>query len=122
MELIEPKEVEIDDPQGGKKRKFIISKVPAWDAREIVFQYPLTALPKVGDYAAHAEIARKLLSYSAVEVKEGVQIRLSTIELINNHCGNWEIELRLEHELMNYNCSFFSEEGSRVSQSSFSNG
>lgn len=107
MDLIEPKEIEIIDPQGNKTRKFTISKIPAWDAREIVFQYPLTALPKVGDYKSHADIALKLLSFAAVELKPGLLQRLSTVELINNHCGSWEAELLLEKEMMNYNSSFF---------------
>lgn len=106
-DLIEPKEIEIVDPQGGKTRKFIISKIPAWDAREIVFQYPLTALPKVGDYAAHSQTVLKLLSFAGVTIKEGLVQRLSTVELINNHCPNWEVELLLEKEMMNYNSSFF---------------
>lgn len=77
------------------------------DAREIFFRYVSGAVPKVGEYSVNEEMALKLLSYCSAVAKGGAEIRLATRELVNNHVPNWEMELKLEEEVANYNCSFF---------------
>ena len=47
-DLIEPKDVDIIT-QSGEKKTFVFSKIPYWACREIVAQYPLSAMPKIGD-------------------------------------------------------------------------
>lgn len=105
MALIAPKEFIVVD-QEGRERQFLISKFPAVDGRKIVANYPLTALPKVGDYASNEETMLLLMSYVAVLVGEQ-ETRLSTKALINNHVGDWETLARLEAAMLEYNCSFF---------------
>lgn len=101
--------------KGGKTKRFILSDFPTVDGREIVAKYPLTALPKLGDYKVNEETMFKLMSYVAVEVEgRDEPLRLSTRELIDNHIpGDWEALARLELEMLQRNCSFFT--GARVS-------
>ena len=113
-ELIEPKEIELPD-QGGKPHKFIISKFSAFDGREICTQYPMSALPKLGDYKANEEILQKMLGYVAVPMPNGAApLRLSTREVAENHVKDWELLAKLELALMQYNTSFFFEGRSSV--------
>jgi hypothetical protein len=108
-DMIEPKEIELPD-QSGKTHKFIISKFSAFDGREICTQYPLSALPKLGDYKANEEILQKMLGYVAVPMPNGAApLRLTTRELANNHLKDWELLAKLELALMQYNTSFFFE-------------
>jgi len=99
-ELIEPKEIEVNG------RKFIISKFPAITGREIIAKYPLSSMPKLGDYKVNEETMLKLMSFVAVDVA-GTQLRLTTPALIDNHTGDWETLAKVEIAMMEYNCSFF---------------
>ena len=113
-EMIDPKEIEVTT-QRGELKKFIISKFPAFIGREICTQYPMSALPKLGDYRANEEILLKMMGFVAVPIKDGNPLRLSTRELIDNHVDSWETLAKLELELMQYNCSFFLPEEARSS-------
>lgn len=105
-DLLEPKEMEFT-LQNGTVKTFILSKFPAIQGREIVTQYPLTAAPKVGDYKSNEALMLKVLSFVAVKLPEREPLRLSTMELINNHVGDYETLLRIEYAMMEHNCSFF---------------
>jgi hypothetical protein len=100
-ELIEPKETEING------RTFVISKFNAVDGREIITQYPLSGMPKLGDYKTNEGLMLKIMSFAEAKTESGINIRLSTKELVNNHCGDWETLIKLEWEMIQYNCSFF---------------
>lgn len=106
MNLIQPKEVQIPLVGGGEKT-FILSKFPAIAGREIVAGYPLSAVPKIGEYSANETIMIKLMGYVAVPNPDGSELRLSTRALIDNHCPDWETLARLEIAMMEYNVSFF---------------
>lgn len=93
---------------GGGSKKFILSKFPAIAGREIIAGYPLTGIPKIGDYQSNEAIMLKLMNYVAVPRDGGTPIRLSTRELIDNHCPDWECLMRLEFEMLKRNSSFFS--------------
>lgn len=108
-DLLEPKEIKLADADG-KEHAFVISKIPAMDAREIFFKYIGNAVPKIGDYSVNEEMALKMLSYTEAVTAKGAKIRLLTRELVNNHIKNWEMEIRLEDEIATYNCSFFLKE------------
>ena len=103
--MIEPKEVEIQT-QNGETKRFIISKFPAIQGREIIVKYPLSGMPKLGDYQVNEETMLKLMSFVAIPTDNG-QIQLTTKALIDNHCGDWETLARIEMEMLQYNCSFF---------------
>ena len=104
-ELIKPEKFTVETSDG-KKLDFILSNFPAVQGREIITQYPMTGLPKIGDYEKNKDIMFKIMSFVAVE-KSGVQIRLATEELINNHCPDWEVLAKVEFAMMEKNCSFF---------------
>ena len=106
MTLREPKEIEIEC-QDGTTRTFIISKIPAISGRKLVTQYPLTASPKIGDYAKNEELMVELLSYTEIKRADGPAQRLSTRALIDNHVPDWEALARLEKAMAEYNISFF---------------
>jgi hypothetical protein len=104
--LLKPKEVELTD-QDGVTRTYIVSRLPAVQGREIVTQYPLSAMPKVGDYAVNEGMMLKLMSYVAVRKDDGTDLQLTTRALIDNHVGDWETLAKLEVAMMEYNVSFF---------------
>jgi hypothetical protein len=103
--MIEPKPISIKNPDGTESN-FILSKFPAVAGREIVVKYPLSGMPKLGDYAVNEETMLKLMAYVAVDHANG-PIQLSTRALIDNHVKSWETLGKLEIAMMEYNCSFF---------------
>lgn len=98
--FLNPKDVEI----GGKV--FVLSKFPAVAGREIITQYPLTAIPKVGEYKANEAMMLKLMCFVGVKAGDKV-VPLSTRELIDNHIPDWETLAQIEVGMIEYNCSFF---------------
>lgn len=99
--MIEPKEISVNG------KKFIISKLPATVGREVLFLYPTSNIPKVGDYKASQDIMLKLMSYVAVETADGKQVELKTQALVDNHVPNAETLILLEKEMFAYNFDFF---------------
>ncbi len=97
--LLEPKEIEIDG------KVFIISKFPAIAGREIITQYPISGLPKIGEYKVNEQIMLKLMSYVAVSINSQ-PLQLTTQVLIDNHVGSWETLAKLEIAMIEYNVSF----------------
>lgn len=106
MALIEPKEVPIPD-QKGVEKTFILSKFPAVQGREIIAKYPLSAMPKLGDYAVNEETMLKLMAFVAIPRDSGEPLCLTTRALVDNHCRDWEQLARVEFAMMEYNVSFF---------------
>jgi hypothetical protein len=117
LDLIQPKDIVIDG------QTYIISKLPAVAAREILTQYPATAASatlghffKNGDYKVNEELTFKLLSYVAVRLENGTAMRLISRALIDTYVKSdypGETLLKIEDEILGYNCSFF--QGGRVS-------
>ena len=101
MDLIEPKEVEI------LGKTFIISKFPAVLGREIITQYPTSAAPKVGDYRLNEELMFKLLCHVGIPMQGKDPLLLTTRALVDNHIKDWEMLMKVEWAMMEYNCSFF---------------
>src|SRR5574337_1379876 len=104
-DLIKPQEIQIETENG--KKTFILSRFPYKIGREIIAAYPMTALPKIGDYKLNEEACEKLLTYVAVPTPNGEYQRLTTEVLKNNHIDSWETCIKLEWEMIQYNCSFF---------------
>jgi hypothetical protein len=109
--LIQPKTVDIKDRDGNIKQ-FVISRLPAVASRYIMANYPVSNIPKLGEYKASEEAMLKLMGYVAVVV-EGREdpLRLSNIDLINNHVPDGESLLRIEFAMLEYNYSFFGQGG-----------
>lgn len=108
MLLLEPKDVPITLPSGTVKM-YTISKFPATVGREICTQYPLAAIPKLGDYGRNEELMFKMMCYVGVPgaAPGGEPLMLTTEQLVNSHIPDFESLLRLEMAMMEYNCSFF---------------
>ena len=108
-DLLKPKEVQIKDIDGNL-HPFILSRLPALDSREILAKYPVSNIPKLGEYNASVEAMRLLMSYVAVPMDSG-ELRLTTKALIDNHVPDGEALLRLEFAMLEYNTSFFGNGG-----------
>ncbi len=106
--FLEPEEIEIELAGGGTKT-FIISKFPAVSGREIISQYPISGIPKLGDYKTNEEIMMKIMSFVAVKTSAGPAIKLTTRELVNNHVPSWEDLARIEWAMMEFNTSFLAD-------------
>ena len=107
--LLQPKEITIED--GSETRTYLISKFPAIAGRRIIANYPLSALPKLGDYSVNEATMIELMGYVAVPRENGEPMRLSTPALINNHLPSWEALAKIEGAMLEYNCSFFTVNG-----------
>lgn len=104
--MLEPKEVPIPN-QKGVEKAFILAKFPAVQGREIIAKYPLSAMPKLGDYAVNEETMLKLMAFVAVPRDDGPPLLLTTRALVDNHVQDWEQLARIEFAMMEYNVSFF---------------
>ena len=99
--LLDPQELELDG------KTYLIGKWPAVAGREIIAGYPLTALPKIGEYKANEEIMLKLMRHVAVVLPAGEPLILATRALVDNHVSDWEILAKIEFAALERNCSFF---------------
>lgn len=104
--MIKPKEIEVTTLDGDV-RKYIIARVPAIPAREIVAQYPASLIPKIGDYSVNEAMMLKIMSYVAAIGPTGGEIMLTSRALIDNHVPDWETLAKIEVAMMEYNWSFF---------------
>lgn len=103
--MIEPKEIEVQTESG--PRTFVLSKFPAIAGREIITQYPTTALPKIGDYKTNEALMLKVMAHVSAVTEAGDRILLSSRALVDNHVPDFEALMRIEWAMMEYNCSFF---------------
>ena len=105
--LIKPEEIVIKDMEG-EERTFVISRIPASYAREIVLQYPKTAM---NNYEQNEKILYKMLAYVAAINPAGEETRLKTRALIDNHVPDVDTLLQIEAKMMEYNTNFFKKGG-----------
>lgn len=110
MDLIRPKEITVTDGDGAD-HTVIISKFPAVQGLEIKSCYPASMimssiLPKYSDYKITQDLMMKIMGYVAFKTETN-PIRLTTIELVNNHAGDWEALVKIIWAIMEYNNSFF---------------
>ena len=101
MPLLDPQELELNG------RTYLIGKWPAVAGREIIAGYPLTALPKIGEYKANEEIMLKLMAHVAVMQPNGEPLTLGSRALVDNHVPDWETLAKIEFAALERNCSFF---------------
>jgi hypothetical protein len=106
--LRDPKEIKLDG------KTYVLSKFPCVAGREIVTQWPLSAIPRLGDYKINQELMYKIMCYVGVVVDGHKDaLVLNTESLVDNHVRDWEQLMLLEKEMMAYNCSFF--QGGKIS-------
>lgn len=109
--LIKPQNHSVANKDGVEKT-FIISRLPATVAREVVAKYPTSALPKIGDYQVSEDVMLKMMQYVAVVLEDGTELRLSTKSLVDNHVEDVVQLLRLEYLMLEENTGFFGKGGS----------
>ena len=63
--MLQPKAITLKT-QGGEDREFTISKFPAVAGREIIAKYPISSMPKLGDYDVNEATMLKLMAYVSV--------------------------------------------------------
>lgn len=102
--LIQPKEITIDFE--GEKLRFNIGKFPATVGREIISKYPIANVPKLGEYKVSEETMLKLMCY-VERVYDDRTIELTSRTLVDNHIPSWEVLVKIEAYVIDYNCSFF---------------
>jgi len=102
--LINPKEIIIEFE--GEKLRFNIGKFPATVGREIISKYPVANMPKLGDYQVSEETMLKLMCY-VERVYDDRAIELTSRTLVDNHIPSWEVLVKVEAYVIDYNCSFF---------------
>jgi hypothetical protein len=107
MPLLNPVEKTIKT-QSGEDRVYILSMFPCIAGREITAKYPLSAIPKLGDYAVNEEVMLKLMSFVGVPIEGRAEpLQLTTKALVENHVPDWETLARIELAMLEMNCSFF---------------
>ena len=106
MRALEPKSFTVKT-QAGTDKTYQLSKFTAIAGREIVAKYPVSLVPKIGDYAVNEETMLKLMGFVSVEVADGKFQRLENRTLVDNHVPDWETLARIEWAMMEYNTSFF---------------
>ncbi len=106
--LIEPKEITLHT-ESGEKRIYILSKLDCIEGREFIFQYPISALPKLGNYALNKELMLMLMKHVAVPTENG-PLRLSTEGLVRNHAREPHLLIELEKQMIGYNFRFLLQE------------
>lgn len=105
--MLEPK-IHENGPKARGGGLFVLSKFPATVGREILMQYPTSALPKLGDYATNEDMMLKIMSYVAVQIDgRDEPLQLSNRALVDNHIVSTEDLMRLEWAMMNFNFAFF---------------
>jgi hypothetical protein len=107
-QLLRPKPTPIKTQDDGEK-VFVLSKFPAVAGREIVTKYPLSNMPKLGEYAVSEETMLKLMAFVGVDMGGGNIVTLSTRAMVDNHVPDFECLMRLEWSMLEYNVSFFAQ-------------
>lgn len=103
--LINPKEITLEFE--GEKLRFNIGKFPATIGREIISKYPVANMPKLGEYKVSEETMLKLMCYVERVYDDQEPIPLVNRTLVDNHIPSWEVLVKIEAYVIDYNCSFF---------------
>lgn len=92
------------------EKTYVLTKFPATVGREIILQYPSSALPKLGDYKTNHALMLRIMSYVGVVVSDGEEpLMLTTEALVNNHVPDATVLIQLEWAMIQHNYSFFTD-------------
>lgn len=109
--MLDPKPITIIDRKG-KERTYILHRIPAIAGREIMHKYPISNVPKLGDYEISRETMLKLMKYVGVYLvndgrSEPLVQMLDSELLVDSHVYDATDLLKLEKEMLGYNFDFF---------------
>ncbi len=105
------KEVSITN-QDGTISKYVLNKWSPMDGRSIVSGYPLSSIPKMGDYSKNEALMVKLMGYVSAHTVNGDLLPLCSDALINNHVHDWYSLATLEVESFRFNVSWLEDDES----------
>lgn len=88
---------------------YVLHKFPATVGREILMQYPASALPKIGDYKTNHALMMRIMAFVGVSREDGSIVALATEALVNNHVEKTETLIKLEWAMIQYNFDFFTD-------------
>lgn len=90
---------------------FRVLKMGVYDTRKVVMTYPLSLIPKLGDYAINESLSDLLMKYVEVEVSlpDGRKhwLKLENRQLVEQHVDPMQI-LPLEIAVLDHTTGFFS--------------
>lgn len=109
-ELIKPKDITIKDADG-VERYYILSRLPYPVGRKVAAIYPVSNMPKAGNYQQSEEVMRDMFNFIHVNLGENGSMPLSTLAMIENHVPDTTTGLRLEAAMLAYNFDFFGQGG-----------
>jgi hypothetical protein len=106
--LLKPKPFTLTD-MDGEAVEVILSRFPATVGREIGSKYPMSNMPKLGDYEVSQETMLLLMRHVAIPSADpSIQPTvLQTRALIDSHLHDAETLLKVEMAMLEYNFSFF---------------
>lgn len=89
-------------------KEYIIYEMPCTVSREVITQYAIANAPKLGNYEDSEKLMLKVMKHVAVDI-QGLEQRLTTLELINNHVPNALTLMKLEKEVIQYSNDFLAD-------------
>lgn len=89
-----------------KGKTYTLSRFDAITGREILTQYPMTALPKVAEYKTNEALMLKVLQHVYIVAEGRDPLALSTVALVNNHVPDAEVLMKLEWAMLTHNFEF----------------
>lgn len=98
---IEPKEIQVNG------KNFVIHKLPATVAIEVMARSVAGAIPKAGDFNVVEEMMVKTMGYVAIRRPGQPDLFLTSKELIDNHCVDYKTYLKVLEAIREYNELFF---------------
>ncbi|WVR18081.1 hypothetical protein JXVLWARM_CDS_0030 [Burkholderia phage Bm1] len=106
-ERMEKKKIVLITNQDGTTSRYALTRWSATDGRAIVSGYPLTMLPKIGEYDRNEVLMHRLMKYVALVNEEtGFETALASPELIDNHVADWFSLAAIEIESFRFNVSW----------------
>ena len=98
--LIEPKDISVNG------KTFVIHKLPATVAIEVMMRSAGGAIPKAGDFATVEAMMIKTMNYVVIRRSGQSDLRLGSKEMIDNHCVDYKTYLTVLEEIRQYNQLF----------------
>jgi hypothetical protein len=98
--MIKPKDIKVTDIDG-VEHTYTIDRFNSDDGIEILYQLPISGIPKIGDFDTLKKVKEQI--FASVYVGN---ISLETKALRINHISDGETQLKILKEILEYNYSF----------------
>ena len=106
--LLKPTDYTVLDADGNPVITVTLTNFPAILGREIAAKYPMSNMPKLGDYPTSEETMLKLMAYVGIPGEDPENpLMLKTMALINSHIPDGETLMKIEMAMLEKNFRFF---------------